>query len=314
MHITLRQLRIFEAVAAHGSMSRAAVELNLTQPAVSMQMKQIEEQIGLPLIEQVGKKLFLTEAGTELRIHAQRFKTQTLELKAAMDHLRGLHRGLLRLSVVSTANYFLPPLIASLSEQHPGVQVNLQVSNREAVLAALADNRTDLAITGQPPESDELVAERFKDNPLVVIASPQHPLANAGLLTLQRLGEERLVVREPGSGTRAAIERHFGEHGVEYLPGCELNTNEAVKLAVQAGLGLGVVSEQAIELEREAGRLVVLKVAGFPIMRGWYVVHRRGKRMSAIASEFRELLLAKGTDQKPANRKPAPEKRRRAKA
>lgn len=314
MHITLRQLRIFEAVASHGSMSRAAVELNLTQPAVSMQMKQIEEQIGLPLIEQVGKKLFLTEAGTELRIHAQRFKAQTLELKAAMEHLRGLHRGLLRLAVVSTANYFLPPLIASLSEQHPGVQVNLQVSNRESVLAALADNRTDLAITGQPPESDELVAERFKDNPLVVIASPQHPLANAGLLTLQRLGEERLVVREPGSGTRAAIERHFGEHGVEYLPGCELNTNEAVKLAVQAGLGLGVVSEQAIELEREAGRLVVLKVSGFPIMRGWYVVHRRGKRMSAIASEFRELLLAKGAQEKAAARKPATEKRRRAKA
>ncbi len=314
MHITLRQLRIFEAVASHGSMSRAAVELNLTQPAVSMQMKQIEEQIGLPLIEQVGKKLFLTEAGTELRTHAQRFKAQTLELKAAMEHLRGLHRGLLRLSVVSTANYFLPPLIASLSEQHPGVQVNLQVSNREAVLAALADNRTDLAITGRPPESDELVAERFKDNPLVVIASPQHPLAHAGSLTLQRLGEERLVVREPGSGTRAAIERHFGENGVEYLPGCELNTNEAVKLAVQAGLGLGVVSEQAIELEREACRLVVLNVEGFPIMRGWYVVHRRGKRMSAIASEFRELLLAKGADQKSAATKPKPEKRRSVKA
>jgi DNA-binding transcriptional LysR family regulator len=292
MHITLRQLRIFEAVAAYGSMSRAAVELNLTQPAVSMQMKQIEEQIGLPLIEQVGRKLFLTEAGTELRAHAQRFQAQELELKAAMEHFRGLHRGLLRLAVVSTANYFLPSLIASLSQQHPGVQVSLQVSNRESVLAALADNRTDLAITGRPPESDELVAERFLDNPLVVIASPSHPLARTGSLTLQRLSEERLVLREPGSGTRATIERHFAEHGVDYLPGCELNTNEAVKLAVQAGLGLGVVSAQAIELEIEAGRLTVLQVEGFPIMRGWHVVHRRGKRMSAVASEFRDLLLA----------------------
>ncbi len=292
MHITLRQLRIFDAVAAYGSMSRAAVELNLTQPAVSMQMKQIEEQIGLPLIEQVGRKLFLTEAGTELRAHAQRFQAQELELKAAMEHFRGLHRGLLRLAVVSTANYFLPSLIASLSQQHPGVQVSLQVSNRESVLAALADNRTDLAITGRPPESDELVAERFLDNPLVVIASPSHPLAQTESLTLQRLSEERLVLREPGSGTRATIERHFAEHGVDYLPGCELNTNEAVKLAVQAGLGLGVVSAQAIELEIEAGRLTVLQVEGFPIMRGWHVVHRRGKRMSAVASEFRDLLLA----------------------
>jgi DNA-binding transcriptional LysR family regulator len=273
-------------------MSRAAVELNLTQPAVSMQMKQIEEQIGLPLIEQVGRKLFLTEAGTELRAHAQRFQAQELELKAAMEHFRGLHRGLLRLAVVSTANYFLPSLIASLSQQHPGVQVSLQVSNRESVLAALADNRTDLAITGRPPESDELVAERFLDNPLVVIASPSHPLAQTESLTLQRLSEERLVLREPGSGTRATIERHFAEHGVDYLPGCELNTNEAVKLAVQAGLGLGVVSAQAIELEIEAGRLTVLQVEGFPIMRGWHVVHRRGKRMSAVASEFRDLLLA----------------------
>jgi len=292
MHITLRQLRIFEAVAEHGSMTRAAVELNLTQPAISMQMKQIEEQVGLPLIEQVGRTLFLTEAGAELRNHAKRFNAQALELKAAMEHFRGLHRGLLRLAVVSSANYFLPSLIASLSAQHPGVQVNLQVSNREAVLAALADNRTDLAITGRPPESDDLVAERFLDNPLVVIASPSHPLAQTESLTLQRLSEERLVLREPGSGTRATIERHFSEHGVDYLPGCELNTNEAVKLAVQAGLGLGVVSAQAIELELEAGRLAVLQVEGFPIMRGWHVVYRRGKRMSAVAAEFRDLLLA----------------------
>jgi DNA-binding transcriptional LysR family regulator len=314
MHITLRQLRIFEAVATYGSMSRAAVELNLTQPAVSMQMKQIEEQIGLPLIEQVGRKLFLTEAGTELRTHAQRFNAQALELKAAMEHLRGLHRGLLRLAVVSTANYFLPPLIASLSQQHPGVQVSLQVSNRESVLAALADNRTDLAITGRPPESDELVAERFLDNPLVVIASPSHPLARTESLTLQRLSEERLVLRESGSGTRATIERHFAECGVDYLPGCELNTNEAVKLAVQAGLGLGVVSAQAIELEIEAGRLAVLNVEGFPIMRGWHVVHRRGKRMSAVASEFRDLLLAQSASKSAGTPAAPAAKRRRASA
>ncbi len=178
MHITLRQLRIFEAVARHSSVSRAAAELHLTQPAVSMQIKQLEEQIGLPLIDQIGKRLFLTEAGHELRGHAQAIAAKMVDLNAAMDQLRSLERGILRLAVVSTANYFLPPLIAAFSEKHPGVRISLTVENREAVLSALADNRTDLAITGQPPSGVDLVAERFMDNPLVVIAAPSHKLAS----------------------------------------------------------------------------------------------------------------------------------------
>jgi DNA-binding transcriptional LysR family regulator len=292
MHITLRQLRIFEAVARFSSISRAANELHLTQPAVSMQVKQLEDQIGLPLLEQIGKRLFLTEAGAELRIHAQRFAAQALELQTAMDQFRDLQRGWLRLAVVSTANYFLPPLIVSLSERHPGMRISLQVANRESVLAALADNRTDLAITGQPPESADLVAQHFMDNPLVVIAAPTHALAAAGPISMARLARETLVVREPGSGTRAAIERHFAEHGLEYHPGCELNTNEAIKQAVQAGLGCGVVSLQTIDLELETRRLVVLPVEGFPLIRRWYIVHRCEKRLSAAALAFRELLLA----------------------
>jgi len=292
MHITLRQLRIFEAVARHNSISRAAGELHLTQPAVSMQMKQLEVQVGIPLVEQIGKRLFLTEAGLELRAHAQRFALQEQELKTSMDQFRGLKRGFLRLAVVSTANYFLPPLIATLSERHPGMSISLQVANREDVLAALADNRTDLAMTGQPPESADLTAVPFKDNPLVVIAAPTHPCAKLGAISLQRLARETFVVREPGSGTRAVIERHFAEMGVDYSPGCEFNTNEAIKQAVQAGLGLAVVSLQTIELELETRRLVVLPVEGFPIMRRWYVVHRSDKRLSAAASAFVELLLA----------------------
>jgi DNA-binding transcriptional LysR family regulator len=149
MHITLRQLQIFEAVARHNSISRAAAELHLTQPAVSMQIKQLEEQVGLPLHEQIGKRLFLTEAGSELRAHARRFDMLSQELKTAMDQFRDLQRGFLRIAVVSTANYFLPPLIATLSERHPGMRISLQIANREDVLAALADNRTDLAITGR---------------------------------------------------------------------------------------------------------------------------------------------------------------------
>jgi DNA-binding transcriptional LysR family regulator len=294
MHITLKQLRIFEAVARHTSISRAAGELHLTQPAVSMQMKQLEEQIGLPLIEQIGKRLFLTEAGLELRAHAQRFALQFQELKTAMDQFRGLQRGFLRLAVVSTANYFLPPLIATLSERHPGMRISLQVANREDVLGALADNRTDLAITGQPPESADLAALPFKDNPLVVIAPPAHPCAKLAAISMPRLARETFVVREPGSGTRAVIERHFAEMGVDYCPGCEFSTNEAIKQAVQAGLGLAVVSQQTIELELETRRLVMLPVDGFPIMRRWYVVHRSEKRLSAAATAFVELLLGSG--------------------
>ncbi len=291
MHITLRHLSIFEAVARSGSISRAATELHLTQPAVSMQMKQLEEQIGLPLLEQVGKRMFLTEAGQELRGRARDIAARMVELNAAMDQFRGLERGLLRLAVVSTANYFLPRLIAHFNRHHPGVRVSLRVANRECVLSALADNSTDLAITGRPPDSLDVVAQHFMDNPLVVVAAPAHPLALLPRVPLERMVEETLVVREPGSGTRAAMERHFASQRVAYRAGCEFSTNEALKQAVRAGLGLAVVSSQTIELELQTGCLVVLPVEGFPLVRQWYVLHRTHKRLSAAARTFREMLL-----------------------
>jgi LysR family transcriptional regulator, low CO2-responsive transcriptional regulator len=291
MHVTLRQLRIFEAVARHHSISRAAAELHLTQPAVSMQVKQLEEQIGVPLLEQVGRRLFLTEAGKELRGHARGIDERIDALNAAMEQFRGLERGLLRLAVVSTANYFVPGLIAQFSQRHPGVRVALQVANRDEVLATLADNGTDLAITGRPPDNADVVAQAFMDNPLVVIAAPTHALAQASAVPLVRLAEETLVVREPGSGTRAAVERHFAAQGLAVRAGCEIHTNEALKQAVRAGLGIGIVSAQTIELELQTGCLVVLPVEGFPIMRRWYVLHRNAKRLSAAALTFREMLL-----------------------
>lgn len=292
MHVTLRQLRIFEAVARHGSFSRAAADLHLTQPAISMQMKQLESLVGVPLVEKVGKRLVLTQAGSELRHHAQDISLRIADLGAAMDQFRGLERGQLRLAVVSTANYFLPSLIADFSRRHPGVRISLQVANREVVLAALAAGSTDLAITGRPPESPDVAAQHFMDNPLVVIAPPSHPLVGRGPVPLARLARETLVVREPGSGTRAAMERHFALHGLEVKPGCELGTNEALKQAVRAGLGLGMVSMQTIELELAGGCLVVLPVEGFPVVRQWYVLHRTRKRLSAAAQVFRGMLLA----------------------
>jgi DNA-binding transcriptional LysR family regulator len=194
--------------------------------------------------------------------------------------------------VVSTANYFLTPLIAAYSERYPGVRISLQVANRETLLSSLADHRTDIAITGEPPQGVDVEAQRFMDNPLVVIANPNHPLAQLESVALPRLRDERLVVRELGSGTRAATERHFAEHKSNFILGCELNSNEAIKQAVQAGLGLGVVSLQTIELELETRRLIVLPVESFPIVRHWFVVHRRDKRLSASSKAFRDLLLS----------------------
>ena len=292
MHITLRHLRTFEAVANHGSISRAAKELHLTQPAVSMQVKQLEEQIGLVLVEQVGRRMCLTEAGHVLRAHAVDIAGRMVDLNVSMEQFRALERGLLRLAVVSTANYFLPTLIASFTAHHPGVRVSLQVANRASVLAALADNHTDLAIIGQPPDNADTVAQHFKDNPLVVIAAPGHALVGQQQVSMERLALETLVVREQGSGTRAAAERHFAAHGLAIRPGCEFGTNEAIKQAVRAGLGLAVVSAQTIELELQTGCLAVLSVQGFPIVRQWYVAHRTQKRLSAAATTFRSMLLA----------------------
>jgi molybdate transport repressor ModE-like protein len=293
MQITLRQLRIFEAVARHSSISRAADELGLTQPAVSMQIKQMEDQLGLVVVEQVGKKFALTDAGQELCYHAARIGKQMAEMLTSMEQFRELERGVLRVAVVSTANYFLPALMAAFSAEHPGVRVSLKVANREAVLAAVSSNEAELAILGHTPERVDMVAQFFMDNPLVVIGPPDHPLASMARINLRQIEDETIVIREPGSGTRAAMERFFLESGINYQPGCELNTNEAVKQAVQAGLGIGVVPAQTIELELETGRLAILPFQGFPILRKWFVIHRSDKRLSNAALAFRTKLFGR---------------------
>jgi DNA-binding transcriptional LysR family regulator len=263
-----------------------------------MQIKQLEDQLGLQLLEQIGKRMCLTEAGRELRAHAERIGAQVTDLSAAMEQFRDVDRGFIRLSVLSTANYFLPRLIATFTETHPGVRISLQVANRDAVLESLAENRTDLAITGQPPDTANVTYQYFMDNPLVAIAAPSHPLAKLGRVKLRQLETETLVLRETGSGTRAAVERYFTAHGATYQPGCEFSTNEAIKQAVQAGLGLGIVPLQTIELELETKRLVVLPVENFPLIRQWFIVHRSDKRLSAAAQAFLALLYAQNVAEK----------------
>lgn len=296
--LTLRQFRVFEAVARRLSFSRAAEELHLSQPGVSMQVKAIEAILGLPLTEQLGKKIFLTEAGREVLHASQNIAAQLSDLQTNLAQLRGVDRGQLNLGVTSTANPVATPILARFRETYPRVSIHLEVSNRAEVLGLLAANRVDLAIMGQVPDGLELEATRFMDNPLVAIAPPDHPLAQKRNVPLGDLASEPFLVREAGSGTRAAMERYFAARGLELRTNMEMSSNEAIKQAVQAGLGLGILSLQTLELELALKRLAVLEIADFPIMRHWYVVHRTDKRLSPAAQAFKEFVL--GSAKSPA--------------
>lgn len=295
MNVTFRQLKVFESVARHLSYTQAAQELHLTQPAVSMQIKQLEENAGIPLLEQVGKKIFLTEAGEEMYHYARSIARELDEAADIMERLKGLESGRLEITVATTANAFATRMLAMFKLRHEGVTISLDVTNRENLLRQLAENEKDIAIMGRPPISDDLVAESFADNPLVVVAAPDHPLAGQKKkIPLKALQHETFVVREQGSGTRTAMQRFFDEHNMEITSSLEMNENEAIKQAVQAGMGLGIVSLHTLELELETGRLVILDVEDFPIMRHWYLVHLKGKRLPPMAESFKEYVLAEG--------------------
>ncbi|BAZ92904.1 transcriptional regulator [Thiohalobacter sp. COW1] len=292
MNVTLRQLRIFEAVARHLSFTRASEELHLTQPAVSMQIKQLEQAVGLPLLDQQGKKTYLTEAGEEMYRYACAVTDKLEEAAQVFEELKGMRRGHMSIAVASTANYFAPRLLATFFQRYPDVTVSLDVTNREGLLRALAENETDLVIMGKPPEDMDLVAENFMDNPLVVIAPTNHPLTRKrSRIPFAALASETFLIRERGSGTRSAMERHFAQHGLELSSTMEMGTSEAIKQGVEAGLGLGLLSLHTLEMELALKRVAILDVETFPIMRHWYVVHRRGKRLSTAAQAFKHFLL-----------------------
>jgi DNA-binding transcriptional LysR family regulator len=305
MHLTLRQLKVFESVARHLNFTRAAEELFLTQPAVSMQVKQLEDQLGVPLFEQLGKRVHLTEAGQEVLTYARSINQQIDELEAVLNRIKGLSGGKLRVAVATTANYFIPTLLGTFSRRYPDITVSLEITNRETLLRSLTENTVDLVIMGRPPEEIDVEAHRFMDNPLVVVAPPHHPLAGAKNIPLARLQDETFLVREPGSGTRIAMERFFAERGIRLKTGMEVGSNEAIKQSVQAGLGLGLLSRVTIEQELALGRLVELHIAELPIMRHWYIVRRRGKRLSAAAEVFERFVMEEAADLLSAGHAPA---------
>jgi len=291
MHVTLRQLQVFSAVARHGSFTRAAKDLHLTQPAVSMQVKQLETQAGLPLIETTGKQARATEAGEEVLAYARAIFAQVEDLKATLDALRGLESGRLRISAATTANYFVPILLSIFHARYPGADVSLDVTNRQTLLDQLAENEADMVIMGAPPGEMELEAGAFMENPLVIIAPRDHPFADVADIPLSEMNGRTFLVRETGSGTRQAMERFFSAHGVSFKTGMEVTSDEAIKQSVQAGLGLGFMSRDAVQMERELDRLAILDVQHTPLRRQWYVVHRKSKRLSPLAETFKRFLL-----------------------
>jgi len=289
-HTTFRQLEIFEAIARLGSFTRASEELYLTQPTVSMQMKKLADMVGTPLIEQVGKKTQLTDTGRDLALACREVFAIMDRFTMSVAERQGLKKGRLSLMAVSTAAYFAPRLLGDFAQRYPGIDVSLQVTNREQVLAGLEEGLADLFILGQPPEDIDVIAQPFLRNPMVVLAAPDHPLADEEDIPLARLVEEPWLLRETGSGTRAAVERQFAEQGLEFRPRMALGSNEAIKQAVLAGLGISVISTHALNLNAP-GQFRILKVRGFPLERMWYAVYPAKRELSVVARTFLDYLL-----------------------
>ncbi|MFM8333458.1 MAG: LysR substrate-binding domain-containing protein [Candidatus Methylumidiphilus sp.] len=290
MNITLRQLQVFERVASRLSFSRAAEDLYLTQPAVSMQIKQFEETIGLPLFERLGKKIYLTQAGEELYRLSKTISRNLDEAEQLIQELKGTDGGRLVVAVASTVHYFAIRLLAEFCRRYPKVHVNFNVTNRKGLLQMLEDNAVDIVLMGQPPEEMDLIAESFMDNPLVVIAPADHHLAGKANIRLEEMGNETFLMREKGSGTRTSAERFLSERGLHLSTTMEMNTNGAIKQGVEVGLGLGIVSLHTIDRELADGRLVILDVEHFPLMRKWYIAHRAGKRLTTVGLAFEAFV------------------------
>lgn len=294
MRYTLRQLEVFSAVAGRLSYTGAAEALNLTQPAVFAQVRQLEAQIGEPLIARTGRRLMVTEAGALVLRSAAAILAEVERLEAGVAALRGLSAGRLDLAVVSTAKYTLPWLIGPFSRAHPGIDIRLTVGNRRDLLERFAGHRDDLYVLGTLPEGLEADHVPLAENPIVVVAAPDHPLAGRAGVTLSDLAAYPLVMRETGSGTRRAAEAHFAEAGLVPRIHYELGANEAVKQAVIAGLGPAILSRGTVELELAHGYLVALDVTGFPLRRSWSMAWSRARPLSHAAAALRDALVANG--------------------
>lgn len=295
-HGTLPQLRLFEATARLGSFTRAAEELHMSQPAASGQIRKLAETVGFPLFEQVGKKIFLTDAGKQLYAACGTIFGAFAEVERSFAGLRALETGQLRLAVSTTGMGFAPRLLGAFAELHPGVEPAIGAYNRQQLVARLAANEDDLYLFADRPELEEVVAQELLANPLVVLARDDHPLAREKRIAFARLAEEPFLIREEGSGTRRATVELFRRHGLAPKVRMELGTNEAVKEAILAGLGVSIMARHTYGLDPESSRYVCLDVEGFPLENHWYLAYPSGKQLSAAALAFLDFARAEAKE------------------
>jgi len=273
------------------SFARTAEALHLTKPAVSMQIRQLEEVVGLPLFERIGRRLALTEAGELIRAHAARVLGELHDAEQSIQALKGLRRGTVAVGLVSTAKYFTPRLWSRFTESHPDIEARFSVGNRETLIELLESNEIDLAIMGRPPETLDAISVPSAENPHMLVAARGHRLATARNIEMQELRGETFLVREPGSGTRTVMEALLDHHHFKPVRTLIIGSNETVKQAVMAGMGLSLLSLHTLVLERQTGEVVLLDVANTPVMRNWHVVYMRTKHLSPAAVCFRQFLL-----------------------
>ncbi|MET0312906.1 MAG: LysR family transcriptional regulator [Hansschlegelia sp.] len=294
--LTLKQLRARAAVADTGAVSAAARRLSVTPPAVTMQVQLLEAAVGLPLLDRSGDRFRPTDAGREVFEAVGRIETAIRDCVAALEAMKGLEGGRVSVAIVSTAKYFAPMALGAFARAHPKVELTLSVGNRAEVLDLLRSDQVDVAIMGRPPEDLDNVRAVIGDHPHIVIASPDHPLASRTRLPATALSGQTFLMRESGSGPRGRVERRFEKEGVRPKIGMEIGSNETIKQAVIAGLGLAFISAHTVAAEIEDGRLVQLDVVGLPVMRQWHVVRRSAKRLTPPAAAMSSFLTDRGAE------------------
>jgi DNA-binding transcriptional LysR family regulator len=291
MNVTFRQLEIFRALVATGSISAAAKDANVTQPTASVHLRDLSEAVGMPLYEVIGRKVYLTEVGKELAKAAQGVRSEWLTFEQSVQGIKGAESGLLRVGMVNTAQYFAPRMLGSFCAARPKVEVAMALLNRDGVIERLRANQDDLYIMSRPPENLALTCQPFMPNPLVVVAPRGHALAKRGKLRPEDLAVDRFIARETGSGTRLAVDDFF--RPLKNVPEVrfELGSNEAILEAVAGGMGLAIVSAHALRASARTD-LITLEVEGFPLQSSWQIVHPSGRRLSPLAAAFRDHLIA----------------------
>jgi DNA-binding transcriptional LysR family regulator len=305
-NVTVRQMRVFSEVARHLSFARAAEALHITAPAVTMQVKEFESQIGLPLFDRRGRQVQLTTVGEYMLADVRRVLAVLKDAEDTLARFKGLTGGQLVIGMVSTAEYFVPRLLAHFRAEHPSVDLRLKLANREQLVQLLHRAEVDLAIMGRPPRELATRAEPFALHPHVLVTAPDHPFTRLEEIPVRALASEPFIVRESGSGTRAALEEYARERRLDLRYAMEMSSNESIKQAVMAGMGIALISLHTLALELQQGLIAVVEVDGLPVMRRWHVVNRLAKALSPAAEAFRYFVLERGEAELAALFGPAP--------